>query len=146
MPLRDQSAPTALDALLNRWIMYHGNPFYPSSDQGSNVDGLVMNEICLKFGIEKQRSSAYHSQGNGFAERNVYLIMLYSEGQLYFRKMFYWEFMRNFNYAMQLPLLSMQKILISVHKKYLTICFREQLAITRQQMQQQYNKNLCFFD
>ena len=51
--------------------MYHGNPFYLLLDQGSNVDGLVMNEICLKFGIEKCQSSAYHSQGNGFAERNI---------------------------------------------------------------------------
>ena len=71
VPLRDQSAPTAVDALLNHWIMYHENPFYLLLDQGSNVDGLVMNEICIKFGIEKRRSSAYHSQGNGFAERNI---------------------------------------------------------------------------
>ena len=66
--------------------------------------------------------------------------MLYSEDQLYFRKMFHWEFLRNSNYAEQLPLLSMQKILISVHKKYFIMCFNNL------QMQQQYNKNLRFFD
>ena len=66
-----QSALMAVDALLNHWIMYHGNPFYLLSDQGSNVDGLVINEICLKFGIEKCQSSAYHSQGNGFAKCNI---------------------------------------------------------------------------
>ena len=71
MLLRDQSASTAADALSNDWIMYHGNRFYLLSDQGSNVDGLVMNEICLKFRIEKRRSSAYHSQGNGFEERHI---------------------------------------------------------------------------
>jgi transposase InsO family protein len=41
------------------------------SDQGSNVDGEVVKEMCVTTGIEKRRSSAYHSQGNGFAERNI---------------------------------------------------------------------------
>ena len=31
----------------------------------------MMREICDKFGIEKRRTSAYHSQGNGFAERSI---------------------------------------------------------------------------
>ena len=30
-----------------------------------------MAAICNKLCIEKRRSSAYHSQGNGFAERNI---------------------------------------------------------------------------
>ena len=30
-----------------------------------------MREVCNQLGIEKRRSSAYHSQGNGFAERNI---------------------------------------------------------------------------
>ena len=29
-----------------------------------------MAEICNELGIEKCRSLAYHSQGNGFSERN----------------------------------------------------------------------------
>ena len=34
------------------------------------VDGQTIKELCDMFAIEKRRSSAYHSQGNGFAERN----------------------------------------------------------------------------
>ena len=30
-----------------------------------------MRQVCDKFGIEKRRTSAYHSQGNGFAERSI---------------------------------------------------------------------------
>ena len=30
-----------------------------------------MKDICNTLGIEKRRSSAYHSQGNGFAERHI---------------------------------------------------------------------------
>eukprot|EP00112_Aurelia_sp_Birch-Aquarium-sp1_P010237 Seg2195.9 transcript_id=Seg2195.9/GoldUCD/mRNA.D3Y31 product="Retrovirus-related Pol polyprotein from transposon 17.6" pseudo=true protein_id=Seg2195.9/GoldUCD/D3Y31 len=41
------------------------------SQKGSNVDGNIMQEICTTLGIEKRRSSAYHSQGNGFVERNI---------------------------------------------------------------------------
>ena len=44
---------------------------YLLSYQGSNVDGSLIRAICDAFGIEKRRSSAYHSQGNGFAERNI---------------------------------------------------------------------------
>ena len=71
VPLKDQTAQVIVDALIKNWIHIHGNPLYLLSDQGSNVDGDTMKEICNKLGIEKCRSSAYHSQGNGFAERNI---------------------------------------------------------------------------
>ena len=41
------------------------------SDQGSNVDGEVVHKLCKEFNIKKHRTSGYHSQGNGFAERNI---------------------------------------------------------------------------
>ena len=41
------------------------------SDQGSNVDGELMLAVCTTLNISKRRSSAYHSRGNGFAERNI---------------------------------------------------------------------------
>ena len=69
--LRDQSAKSVKKALNSKWIYVHGTPHYLLSDQGSNVDGEVMQELCNKLGVEKRRSSAYHSQGNGFAERNI---------------------------------------------------------------------------
>ena len=47
------------------------NPYFLSTDQGSNVDGATMRDISNSLGIEKRRSSAYHSPGNGFEERNV---------------------------------------------------------------------------
>ena len=33
-----------------------------------------MRNICNELGIEKRRSSAYHSQGNGFAVRHIRII------------------------------------------------------------------------
>ena len=69
--LKDQTASSVTEALKAHWIFLHGSPFYLLSDQGSNVDGEVVRELCDSTGIEKRRSSAYHSQGNGFAERNI---------------------------------------------------------------------------
>ena len=69
--MKDQTAPSVTKALNNCWKYLHGSPVYFLSDQGSNVDGEVINELCNTTGIEKRRSSAYHSQGNGFAERNI---------------------------------------------------------------------------
>ena len=71
IPLRDQSAASVIRAFETSWLFMHGNPLYLLSDQGSNVDGEVIREFCNYFGIEKRRSSAYHSAGNGFAERNI---------------------------------------------------------------------------
>ena len=71
VPLQDQTAPTIVKAFSSKWLYLHGNPHYLLSDQGSNVDGDTVREFCDTFGIEKRRSSAYHSQGNGFAERNI---------------------------------------------------------------------------
>ena len=52
-------------------MLVHGVANFLFTDQGSNVDGDVIRQICDKFGIEKRRTSAYHSQGNGFAERSI---------------------------------------------------------------------------
>ena len=71
VPLREQTAEEICDALHQEWLLIHGNPNFLLSDQGSNVDGNVVREICSKFGIEKRRTTAYHSQGNGFAERSI---------------------------------------------------------------------------
>ena len=71
VPLVNQSAPNVVQALKERWILKYGNPLFLLSDQGSNVDGTLVQEVCKALHIKKRRSSAFHSQGNGFAERNI---------------------------------------------------------------------------
>ena len=41
------------------------------SDQGNNVNGAEIQSMCSELGIKKIRSSAYHPQGNGSAERAI---------------------------------------------------------------------------
>jgi len=59
---------TALFCLLT---LRHRCPSYLLLDQGPNVDGQTIKELCEMFYIQKRQSSTYHSQGNGFAERNT---------------------------------------------------------------------------
>ena len=69
--LKDQTANSIVEAFLKHWVYSNGTACFLLTDQGSNVDEETMHEIYNSFGIEKRRSSAYQSQGNGFAERNV---------------------------------------------------------------------------
>ena len=71
VPMRDQTAPTVIKSFSNNWLYVHGMPSYLLSDQGSNVDGDTVRTFCNALDIEKRRSTPYHSQGNGFAERNI---------------------------------------------------------------------------
>ena len=71
IPLRDQTASTITSALWEKWIMKYGSPKFLLTDQGSNVDGSILAKLCQGFNIVKRRTSGYHSQCNGFAERNI---------------------------------------------------------------------------
>ena len=71
VPLRGHTTEEICNALFNDWILVHGYPNFLLSDHGSNVDGHTIRNVCDNFHIEKRRYSAYHSPGNGFAERSV---------------------------------------------------------------------------
>jgi hypothetical protein len=44
-------------------------PLELHSDQGKNVDGNVMHEVCKVLGIRKTHTAPYHPQGNSITER-----------------------------------------------------------------------------
>ena len=56
IPLKDQESPTIVNALWKSWITKHSCPRHILSDQGGNVDGGTIRDICLNFGIEKKRT------------------------------------------------------------------------------------------
>ena len=51
--LKDQTANSIVETFLKHWVDIHGTPYFLLTDQGSNVDGETMHEICNSFGIEK---------------------------------------------------------------------------------------------
>ena len=69
--LPNAHADTIVDALWYRWFGYFGMPKFLLSDQGSNVDGKTVRELCKELAIKKLRSSTYHPAGNGSAERAI---------------------------------------------------------------------------
>ena len=46
----DQSAESVRDALLVGWIYRHGIPTVLITDQGKNVDGRTVRELCTEYG------------------------------------------------------------------------------------------------
>ena len=71
VPMYKQIATDIINVIWKHWLCRYGYPKFMPTDRGSNVDGQVINVICNKFGMEKRRTSGYHSEGNGFAERNI---------------------------------------------------------------------------
>ncbi|KRY26847.1 Transposon Ty3-I Gag-Pol polyprotein, partial [Trichinella spiralis] len=68
-PLANMEASTVAKVLVEKYIAYFGAPDYLHSDQGRSFEKSVVLEMCRLFGIKKTRSSLYHRQGNGQAER-----------------------------------------------------------------------------
>ena len=72
LPLRDQTAESIAEAFRVGWIFRgHGIPDVLLTDQGKNVDGHEIRDLCKKLRIHKRHSSPYHPQADGMAERNI---------------------------------------------------------------------------
>lgn len=71
VPMPNETAEVIKQAIWSRWIPYFGLPLDLHSDQGSNVDGKKVRELCKLLCIEKTHSSPYHPEGNGLAERYI---------------------------------------------------------------------------
>ena len=69
--ISDQQAETIKNVLWPKWFSYFGIPKSLLSDQGPNVDGKVIRDLCKKLNITKIHSSPYHPEGNGSTERSI---------------------------------------------------------------------------
>jgi len=69
--LKDCTAVSTAKFLVENIIMRHGIPKGMTllSDQGSNFESKLIQELCELYSITKVRSSPYHPQGNGAVER-----------------------------------------------------------------------------
>ncbi|KRY36482.1 Retrovirus-related Pol polyprotein from transposon opus [Trichinella spiralis] len=68
-PLTNMEADTVAKVLMEKYIAYFRAPDCLHSDQGRSFEARVVQELCRLFDIRKTRSSPYHPQGNGQAER-----------------------------------------------------------------------------
>jgi len=63
-PLRNKEAETVAKVLVEQVFTRFGAPLSILSDQGKEVDGRKMNEVCRLFGIEKLRTTPYKPSTN----------------------------------------------------------------------------------
>ena len=69
VPLPDMRAETTALAFEKYWLLAFGPPLQVHSDQGTNFEAALFQELCLLWRIHKSRTTAYHPQGNGACER-----------------------------------------------------------------------------
>ena len=62
---------TVARTILKTWIYRFGTPERLVSDQGGNVAGELIQELCRLLNVQKIRTTPYHPQGNGKAERAI---------------------------------------------------------------------------
>ena len=66
---RNQTARTTARVLYNEYFSMFGFPQKLMSDQGTGFTSKVITAMCSFLGIEKIRTTPYHPQSNGSAER-----------------------------------------------------------------------------
>jgi transposase InsO family protein len=67
--MKDQSAETVCEVVMNKLIAPFGCPIAILTDQGRQFEGHLFTEMCKILEIKKKRTVSYHPQCNGKNER-----------------------------------------------------------------------------
>ena len=68
IPTRDQTTKTVTKAPVEEWCYHQGVPKMLCSDQGRNLEGKVIQQLCSMYGNDKSMTTS-HSYGNSISER-----------------------------------------------------------------------------
>ena len=68
-PMPNQETVTIANVLVNEFISRFGVPLLLHSDQGSQFESSLFQELCSLLDIDKTRTAAYHPQSDGLVER-----------------------------------------------------------------------------
>lgn len=69
VPLKDITAETVAQSIIDNWISRFGVPARITTDQGRQYDSELFRHLNQRLGITRFRTSGYHPQSNGIIER-----------------------------------------------------------------------------
>ena len=69
IPTKNQTARTTAEALFKNFVVHYGIPSVLHSDQGTQFESNIIQELCKLLNIKKTRTTPYHPMGNGIKER-----------------------------------------------------------------------------
>ena len=70
IPLKNQEANAVASELVDKFVSIFGVPIQIHSDQGTNFESCVFQEMCTILGIEKTRTTVMYPQSDGMVERS----------------------------------------------------------------------------
>ena len=69
IPMRSSTSNIICEKFFSCWIVRFGIPDYLITDQGSQFEGDLFQDLLARLGIQRNRTTAYHPQSNGLIER-----------------------------------------------------------------------------
>ena len=68
-PLKDKTARSVADALMDIWLPRFGFPLFLHSDQGKEFDNVMIHTLSELLGTVKTKTTLYHPRSDGLVER-----------------------------------------------------------------------------
>ena len=68
-PLKDKTARSVADALMDIWLPRYGFPLFLHSDQGKEFDNVMIHKLSELLGTVKTKTTPYHPRSDGLVER-----------------------------------------------------------------------------
>ena len=68
-PLKDKTARSVADALMDIWLPRYGFPLFLHSDQGKEFDNAMIHTLSDLLGTVKTKTTPYHPRSDGLVER-----------------------------------------------------------------------------
>ena len=68
-PLKDKTARSVADALMDIWLPRYGFPLFLHSDQGKEFDNAMIHTLSELLGTVKTKTTPYHPRSDGLVER-----------------------------------------------------------------------------
>ena len=68
-PLKDKTARSVADALMDIWLPRYGFPLFLNSDHGNEFDNTMIHKLSEPLGTVKTKTTPYHPRSDGLVER-----------------------------------------------------------------------------